>query len=103
LYLVAREARRRSRKYSAAICDFTKQQWIALQEAFKHRCAYCGKRAKGKLTQDHIVPLSKGSNHTLSNIVPACLSCNQKKNNGKPIVPVQPLLLLAERRDVNAS
>ncbi len=26
------------------------------------------------LTQDHITPLSEGGNHTLSNIVPACLS-----------------------------
>jgi 5-methylcytosine-specific restriction endonuclease McrA len=87
-------ARHRARKKNAAICDFTVAQWKALQEHFDHRCAYCGRRAKGKLTQDHITPLSQGGNHTLSNIVPACSSCNSKKHTKKPLSEVQPILLL---------
>ena len=90
----AQTKRRRARKANAAINDFTHTQWFALQEAFNHRCAYCGKRAKGHLTQDHITPLSKGGNHTLSNIVPACRSCNGRKFTGPPPTPVQPFLLL---------
>lgn len=88
-----RQQKRIALKYSVSIRDFSKEQWAFMQEKFNHRCAYCGKRSKGKLTQDHITPLSKGGNHTLSNIVPACQSCNSKKNVNKPIVPVQPLLI----------
>lgn len=86
-------ARRRARKANAPINDFTAAQWREIQTAFDHRCVYCEKRAKGHLTQDHITPLSEGGNHTLSNIVPACKSCNSKKGTGKPLCPIQPLLL----------
>lgn len=89
----AHNARRRARKANAPVNDFTAAQWRDLQEHFQHRCAYCGKRAKGHLTQDHLTPLSKGGSHTLGNIAPACRSCNGKKRTGPPPVPVQPLLL----------
>jgi len=85
--------RKRARKLNAPVNDFTIAQWQDMQEHYNHRCAYCGKRAKGHLTQDHITPLSKGGSHTLSNIIPACRSCNSKKHTGPPLAPVQPLLL----------
>lgn len=84
---------RRALKAGAPINDFTHAQWVELQAAYDHRCVYCGRRAKGHLTQDHITPLSEGGSHTLSNIVPACRSCNSKKHTGPPLTPVQPLLL----------
>ena len=34
-----------------------------------------------RLTQDHVIPLSKGGQHIKENIVPACPSCNSKKGN----------------------
>lgn len=85
----ASNSRHKALKRGAAIADFTHAQWIAMQEHFKHCCAYCGKRAKGHLTQDHVTPLRKGGNHTLSNIVPACRSCNSKKGVGSVLTPVQ--------------
>lgn len=85
-------ARRRARLYNAPINDFTAQQWRDLKEIFQYRCAYCGKKPK-RLQQDHITPLSKGGSHTLSNIVPACPSCNGTKQAGPVLRPVQPLLL----------
>lgn len=85
--------RRRARLARADVNDFTAQQWDMLQRAFKHRCAYCDRRYKGRLTQDHVVPISKGGAHTASNIVPACRSCNSRKRTGPPLRPVQPLLL----------
>jgi 5-methylcytosine-specific restriction endonuclease McrA len=88
------EARHRALKAGAAIRDFTSAQWVAMQEHYGHRCVYCQKRCKGKLTQDHIVPLSKGGNHTAANIVPACRSCNSKKGPREVLCPVQPLLLV---------
>ena len=90
---IAAGNRRRARKRATAINDFTAAQWLEMQAAYDHRCVYCGTRRKGNLTQDHIIPLSKGGNHTRSNIVPACRSCNSKKGTGKPLAPVQLLLL----------
>jgi len=84
---------RRARKAHAPVNDFTHVQWVTMQASYDHRCAYCGKRAKGHLTQDHITPLSKGGSHTLHNIVPACRLCNFKKHTNPPPIPVQPLLL----------
>ena len=90
----SRQRKRRAIKRGAEICDFTHSQWIALQEAFNHCCAYCGGRFKGRLTQDHITPLTKGGNHTLSNIVPSCRKHNAEKGTGSPLSIVQPFLLL---------
>lgn len=88
------KAATRARRRGAAITDFTEQQWALMQLMYEHRCAYCGKSCKGKLTKDHIIALSKGGDHTWSNIVPACRSCNSKKHTGPPRMPVQLLLLI---------
>ncbi len=40
------------------------------------RCAYCDKRAD---TIDHVVPRSRGGQHTWENCVAACRSCNSRK------------------------
>lgn len=91
--ILANNARRRARKAAAPCNDFTAAQWLMIQATQNHRCAYCGKRCKGRLTQDHILALSKGGAHTLQNIIGACGSCNSRKRTGPPLVPVQPLLL----------
>jgi 5-methylcytosine-specific restriction endonuclease McrA len=91
----AKYARRRARKRNAPVSDFTAQQWIEMQAAYDHRCVYCDKRCKGRLTQDHITPLSKGGSHTASNIVPACSLCNSRKGTKDVPIPIQPLLFMA--------
>lgn len=92
--------RRRAAKLQAPCNDFTPTQWKEMQAAYNYRCVYCGKRAKGHLTQDHLTPLSKGGSHTSSNIVPACKSCNSKKHNNAVLRPVQPMLFfLANPKD----
>lgn len=82
----------RARKAKAPVNDLTAAQWKTIKAAYKFRCAYCGHKPQ-RLTQDHITPLIKGGSHTLSNVVPACRSCNSRKNTGSPLKPVQPLLL----------
>ena len=87
------QRQRRAQKMQAPRNDLTHQQWLEIQAAQHYRCAYCGKRCKGRLTQDHILPLSKGGAHTLANIIGACHACNSKKQTGPPPNAVQPLLL----------
>lgn len=70
--------RRRAFRLRVLVNDFTADQWLALLEAYSRRCAYCG--IAGVLTEDHLVPLSRGGDHTLTNIVPACQSCNSSKH-----------------------
>ena len=86
-------AKSKALRKNAPIADFTAAQWVMMQEIQRHRCYYCHKQCKGRLTQDHIIPLSKGGAHTLSNIVGACKSCNSSKGNRHPPKPVQALLL----------
>lgn len=40
------------------------------------RCAYCGRRAD---TIDHVVPRSRGGQHSWENCVAACRTCNSRK------------------------
>src|SRR3990167_7898032 len=53
----------------ATISDFTLEDWIEVLEQYGYQCAYC--KSTSKLTMDHIVPLSKGGQHTQRNIAPA--------------------------------
>lgn len=47
---------------------------------YNNSCAYCKQECES-LTVDHVIPLSKGGSNYISNIVPACLSCNSKKRD----------------------
>lgn len=91
--------RRRARKLAAPQNDLTSAQWREIKIAYRQRCVYCGRKMQ-RLEMDHIIPLSKGGSHTVSNIVPACRSCNASKGDRAVLVPVQPLLLtIAEKRN----
>ncbi len=46
-------------------------------------CTYCGAQGKdAELEIDHIIPVSKGGSHHMSNLTTACRACNQKKGAG---------------------
>lgn len=79
----AYSAKRKALKRGARLCDLTAQEWSNLLESFGNCCAYCGQRKP--LTQDHLVPLSRGGGHTLVNIVPACQGCNNRKYTLTPL------------------
>jgi 5-methylcytosine-specific restriction endonuclease McrA len=59
--------------------DFTVKQWKRCKKHFDNKCAYCGE--EGNMTQDHFIPLSKGGEYTINNIIPVCRSCNSSKHN----------------------
>jgi len=49
------------------------------------KCQYCGDRIKtDEMTQDHVVPRSRGGKTNWENIVTACSDCNAKKANRTP-------------------
>ncbi len=58
-----------------------KKERVALKTG--KRCFYCGADLiEGKFTVDHVIPKSKGGHKShLSNLVPACRSCNEAKKD----------------------
>ncbi len=70
-------AQRRAREL-AAPGSHTYEEWQALLAEWDYRCAYCG-TAGVPLERDHVVPLALGGGHDISNILPACRTCNSRK------------------------
>jgi len=50
----------------------------ALFDLYDQRCAYCRERVADSI--DHVIPLSRGGEHTIDNVLPACLPCNRSKH-----------------------
>ena len=46
-----------------------------------HRCQYCGSAAE---SIDHVLPRSKGGDHTWENVVACCRPCNIRKGDRSP-------------------
>jgi hypothetical protein len=88
---------RRAKQRAAPHNDLTAAQWREIKEHYGYCCVYCGKQAQ-RLTMDHLTPIARGGSHTVSNVVPACRSCNSRKRVGPVLVPVQPLLLTIASR-----
>lgn len=91
-YFVETNRRRRAQKYQTPILErISSQQWEALKQRYNYQCAWCEQVFDAALiTQDHIIPLSKGGAHTLQNIVPSCRPCNSHKRAiGPPNWPMK--------------
>lgn len=85
--VAARRARYRARKRGAPVVE-SGLTWRAVAERGGMNCAYCGvltvpKHEDARLwpTLDHVIPLSRGGHHALSNGVLACKSCNSSKQD----------------------
>ena len=75
----ARAARKRKRRMAGVEHDLSPTEWSRLQDAWGG-CAYCG--ASGvPLQKDCVLPISRGGRYTVTNVVPACRSCNASKCN----------------------
>lgn len=69
----------RAKKKSNTIGKVTPEAWSFMVNAYGNKCLCCGCVDK-KLTIDHVIPISQGGAHSLSNLQPLCKSCNCSKN-----------------------
>jgi hypothetical protein len=78
-----KEYRRRERIKNNGRCDLSANDWNDLLRESNYSCVYCGIKFNNANppTQDHIIPISKGGEHTKSNINPCCMKCNRNKSN----------------------
>lgn len=49
-----------------------------IEKIMAKNCIYCGSKSEHL---DHVIPLSRGGNHSVGNLVAACKKCNLQKNN----------------------
>jgi 5-methylcytosine-specific restriction endonuclease McrA len=68
---------RRARQRGLAAYKVTVRDWVRLCRRFDDRCAYCG--GLGPLHREHVVPVSRGGQHSIGNLLPACQKCNLSK------------------------
>lgn len=59
--------------------NITTEQWHKACGAFNFTCAYCGQERK--LTMDHVIAVNNGGTTDVTNIIPACQSCNSSKQD----------------------
>ena len=77
-YAVAGKAKRRAlcNKFNLSHAEF--RTW---KESQPKVCVYCNVKCEDSFHVDHIVPLSRGGEHAISNLAIACPTCNLSKNN----------------------
>jgi 5-methylcytosine-specific restriction endonuclease McrA len=78
--VAARKAQLRRARLAGLDATLTEAEWHSILEHFSHACAYC-LRTDRPLTKEHVIPVSRGGAYIAENIVPACGSCNSKKQH----------------------
>jgi len=80
-YYTFKALERYARKLNAE-GSHTFEEWIELKVKHNFTCVICKKSEPNiKLTQDHIIALTKNGSDFIDNIQPLCVSCNSRKGN----------------------
>lgn len=76
-----KDARYRLTRYGV-LPELTGAQWQEILQNYGGCCVYCG--LGGKMTKEHVIPISRGGSDNASNVVPACKPCNSSKRDKTP-------------------
>lgn len=83
----AANQRRRARLRAVVVEQFTTRDLLASwdENAF-YECFWCGLNFddNNPMHVDHVIPLSSGGAHAVTNLVPSCRSCNIRKGDRDP-------------------
>lgn len=79
------QGRRKAQKAGRIV---RRAEWLEQLEVFGNVCAYCLRPAP-MLEMDHVIPLSRGGEHTIDNLVPACSRCNNTKGPRGPLAMLE--------------
>jgi 5-methylcytosine-specific restriction endonuclease McrA len=80
--VIASSSKRRAIKKDGKV---TSDQVLEIKKKAKV-CYWCGRVLKGKKIHiDHYVPLSKGGEHAIENLVVSCSTCNLLKSSRDPL------------------
>lgn len=60
-------------------CDIS--EWLLTQDKL---CSYCGIRCDNNYHIDHVIPISRGGKHVISNLAISCPTCNMRKSAKTP-------------------
>ena len=69
-------AKNAARKGAPSDGTATPERLALLLERFGGKCAYCGAPHEH---WDHVVPISRGGEHSIRNLLPSCAPCNLSK------------------------
>jgi 5-methylcytosine-specific restriction endonuclease McrA len=78
-YLQIKRDDQRRRKYRLRSGKVGVEEWKKMLAEYNFSCAHCG--SQDDITQDHIIPLSRGGANLIENIQPLCRSCNSRKRD----------------------
>ena len=65
---------KRARKVANGTFKITSKE---LKKLYSSPCFYCG--LTESIQADHVIPISRGGQHSIGNLVPACKKCNSSK------------------------
>lgn len=77
----ARDAAHAARRRRGKTQPITGAQWLAVCKVFGNQCAYGPHPIE---SMDHFVPIARGGEHALANVVPSCKPCNSSKSDSDP-------------------